>query len=532
MADDAPRGGGGEGDDGVTTDALERALETLPLTNAGPGGAAAVLREGQVLARHAWGWADVDRRIPFTPATLFRICSITKQFTCGLVLDSFADPSVLDDDVRAMMPLLAGEAPRAVDLANNQSGLRDYWATAMLCGSPIEAPFGDEDARRLIGLTRSLHFAPGTRYSYCNQNFRILGDIVAGRAGRGLGELLRSRIFDRAGMPSALLAAETSALPDGTVGYEGTLEGGFRPAVNRILWTGDAGIGASLDDMIAWERFIDTTRDDAEGLYRRLSVPQLFRDGTKAKYGFGLAQDEVLGHKGTSHGGGLRGWRSFRFNLPGPRISVVVMFNHMADPRAAALDLLRTIVDSPPKPARPEAPSLPWGGVFIEPETGLVVRVDTVPEGKVRVHFTQTPETLEPAGEDEAKGGATQLARSEDGVRFTREGDNLSSVLTPAEGTPAPDVAGTYRCAEYDATLTCIASGGGTYGAFAGFLGQGVMHVMAPVGRDLWRMPMPRALDHSPPGDWTIRVQRDGSGQAAGLEVGCWLARRIPFVRV
>ncbi len=80
---------------------LDRALAALPRAYPGPGGAVAVLRDGEVLARHAWGWADAEQRIAFTPGTLFRICSITKQFTCALVLGAFPDPSVLDEDVRA-----------------------------------------------------------------------------------------------------------------------------------------------------------------------------------------------------------------------------------------------------------------------------------------------------------------------------------------------------------------------------------------------------------------------------------------------
>ena len=75
---------------------LDRALGLLPRAYPGPGAAVAVLRDSEVLARHAWGWANAERRIAFTPQTLFRICSITKQFTCALVLDAFPDPSVLD----------------------------------------------------------------------------------------------------------------------------------------------------------------------------------------------------------------------------------------------------------------------------------------------------------------------------------------------------------------------------------------------------------------------------------------------------
>ena len=138
-----------------------------------------------------------------------------------MVLDAFPDPSVLDGDVRARLPRWSSRAPGALHLCHNQSGLRDYWAVAMLHGSPAEAPFGDTEAARVIAGTRTLQFAPGTRYSYVNQNFRMLSDILQERTGRSFAELLRTRIFDRAGMETALLAADTRAMPDGTRGLRG-----------------------------------------------------------------------------------------------------------------------------------------------------------------------------------------------------------------------------------------------------------------------------------------------------------------------
>ncbi|HZL00979.1 MAG TPA: D-aminopeptidase, partial [Caulobacteraceae bacterium] len=330
---------------------LDRALEALPRAYPGPGGAVAVLRDGEVLVRHAWGWANAERRIAFTPRTLFRMCSITKQFTCALVLDAYPDPSALDGEVRARLPRLEQQAPGALHLCHNQSGLRDYWALAMLHGSPAEAPFGDQEAGRVIAGARTLQFAPGTRYSYANQNFRILADILEARTGRGFGELLRDRIFDPAGMQSAFLAADTRAMPDGAQGYEGTQANGFRAAENRILWTGDAGIGTSLDDMIAWERWIDATRDDAGGLYRRLCAPVAFADGAGSEYGFGLGRRPELKRAVTGHGGALRGWRSHRLYARSERISVVVMFNHLADAHDAAVDLFAAVLDEDRPPS-------------------------------------------------------------------------------------------------------------------------------------------------------------------------------------
>ena len=515
---------------------LDRAIDSLPRNFPGPGGALAVLRDGEVLVRHAWGWANAERRIAFTPRSLFRLCSVTKQFTCGLILDTFPDPSVLDGDVRARLPLLEQTAPGALHLCHNQSGLRDYWAVAMLHGSPAEAPFGDLEAAQIIGATRQLQFVPGSRYSYCNQNFRILSDILQERTGRSFAELLRSRIFEPAGMSSAILAADTRAMPDGTEGYEGTPAGGFRAAENRIVWTGDAGLGASLDDMIAWERHIDATRDEPDSLYRRLSRPVSFADGPLAAYGFGLSRSTEFGRAATGHGGALRGWRVHRLHLAAERISVVVMFNHLSDARAAALDLLAGFLgEERPKPDA-AIPAPKWLGSYREPETGLAVRIAAAGAGQIRLRYGHSAEELNLQADGSASNASgTSLSFGDDGLRMDRPQENQSSRLRPCEAAPAPtttDAVGRYRCAELDAELTVADSGGVLYGGFSGFLGQGRMELLEPVGQDVWTLPCYRALDHTPPGDWTLAFRRGPAGKVEGVEVGCWLARHIPYERV
>lgn len=513
------------------TTRLDRAVEALPRTYPGPGGAVAVLRQGEVLVRHAWGWANAERRIPFTPGTLFRMCSITKQFTCAVVLDAFPDPSVLDDDVRARLPLLESAAPGAVHLCHNQSGLRDYWAVAMLHGSPVEAPFGDHEAARVIAGTRTLHFAPGTRYSYVNQNFRMLSDIVQDRTGRSFAELLRTRIFDRVGMGSALLAADTRAMPDGTAGYEGTPAGGFRAAENRIVWTGDAGLGASLDDMIAWERHIDATREDENGLYSRLSRPVTFADGTPAAYGFGLSRGNELGRAVTGHGGALRGWRSHRLYVPSERVSVVVTFNHLSDAHDAAVDMLAAVLGEERPPATSAVASPDWVGAYIDPDTELSARIDMA-DGKLRLRYGHFPDLLDLQPDGTASNASVRLRPGDDGLCMDRSHENLSTCLRRCDGAVANDVTGRYRCDELDAELTITDAGNVLYGAFSGFLGQGRMELLGSVAGDLWVLPCPRALDHTPPGDWTLNFRRDGSGRVVAANVGCWLARRLNYVRI
>lgn len=512
---------------------LDHTIDALPLRYPGPGGAVALLRDGKVLVRHAWGWANAERRIPFTPQSLFRMCSITKQFACALVLDAVGDPSALDNDVRRHLPLLAEQAPPALRLCHNQSGLRDYWAVAMLQGSPAEAPFGDDEAHTIIGSSRTLQFAPGSRYSYCNQNFRLLSDILQERTGRSFAELLRSRIFDRVGMETAFLAADTRAMPDGTEGYEGSQAGGFRAAENRIIWTGDAGLGASLDDMIAWERHIDATREDATALPTRMSKPTTFADGNPAAYGFGLTRSTEFGRAAIGHGGALRGWRSHRLYLPAERISVVAMFNHLSDTRSAALDLLAAILgEEKPKPD-PKRAAPAWLGNYVEPETGLAVRIEAGAPGQVRLRYGHSPEELDLQGDGGAR-STSGLALSSDGsaVRMERPAENHVSALQPCSGKGGRDVTGRYRSQELAAELSVIDTGGALYGAFSGFLGQSRMELLNPVGPDVWTLPCHRALDHTAPGDWTLAFRRGTDGRSNSVQVGCWLARGLVYERV
>lgn len=510
--------------------AIDRAIADLATQFKGPGGAVAVLKDGAVIARHAWGFADLEQRLPFAPETLFPICSISKQFTCALLLDRFADTSLLDAALRARLPKLQDTPPRVVDLCHNQSGLRDYWALTVLCGARPEGPFRPTDAAELIGRTRSLHFPAGTQYSYCNNNFRLISDLIESDLNREFGTLLRDRILAPAGMETARLNPETGRLPGGIIGYEGNEAFGFIPAVNNIHWTGDAGMVASLDDMIAWEKFIDRTRDDAKGLYRRFSARPNFADGRKASYGFGLAHMDSNGVALTGHGGALRGFRSQRLHAAAERLSVVVFFNHQASAREAAFRVLRAALGQKEPMVKDVAYDPKWTGAYFDPETSLLLDVGKGgKDGQLSARFTTDAEMLDLTGAGKAASPGMTLERDGDLLQLSRPIDNLHGVLRRVAGEARTDIAGHYGSTELDAMLEITQTGSAFYGAFEGFLGKGAMQPLFPVGPDIWRLPCQRSMDAPAPGDWTLAFERDGGGRLTGVTVGCWLARKVKF---
>ena len=512
----------------VDRTALTRALDLLPQRHKGPGGVAGVVLDGKVIARRAWGHASMESRLPMTAQTLLPICSVSKQFTCALLLDQIADPASLDPFVADYLPGFTDPLPTVQNLADNQSGLRDYWALSVLHGAFPEQHFRRSDALPLLARMKTGHFPPGTSYSYCNNNFRILAELISRASGQDFASLLQSRLFDPAGMTTAALLPDTRVNVGGVAGYEGNDAEGFLPAQNGIWWQGDAGISASLDDMLAWERHIDNTRDDPAGLYNRLSQQPHFADGSKASYGNGLSHAEVAGRATTGHGGAIRGFRAHRRHVASERLSVIVMFNHEADAHGAALGLIEAAFGH----VVPDtgAAVVGWNGLWLDDSNGLLLRL-TAEGAALRLDYGTTPVRLKIGADGVPRAGGITLARLGDTVVMQRPDENqmvTSRPLIPTDQADITPVTGRYWSDELQATLEIGGNDGAAWAGFDGMLGRGPVERMYPVAADVWIIPTRRSMDASPPGDWTVQVRRTGD-RVTGLTLGCWLARNITY---
>lgn len=515
----------------INTAALNAALDALPKRFPGPGGVAGVVFQGKVIAARAWGYKDLDSAAPMTARTRLPICSISKQFTCQVLLATLGDPAAHDGKVAAYLPKFTGTLPTLRQLCDNQSGLRDYWALTVLQGAMAEQPFRREDALPLIARMKTGHFPPGTAYSYCNCNFRIVSEIIEAETGADLESLYRRHVWGPAGMKTAVLTSDTSQPEDGVTGYEGNSATGWFPAENRIFWIGDAGISASLDDMLAYEAWIDATRDDPQSLYRRVSEQAHYADGLPADYGYGIAREEVAGRVFTGHAGALRGFRAQRLNARDARLSVVVLFNHEGDPHGAAVGLIEAALGH--TPAAPGVVPDGHDGQWLA-EDGLLVGLAAARRGINLSYNGWGPDLLDLAADGSLASPKVTVRR--DGARLvmTRRGDNTVSVLEPLPVVDVADgkgIAGRWHSPELEADLVIEARDGGVYARFEGMLGAGRMERMAPAGKDVWTLSTRRSMDAPAPGDWTATVRRDSDGRATGLTLGCWLARGVDYRR-
>jgi D-alanyl-D-alanine carboxypeptidase len=211
---------------------LQRNADRLIATSGIPGVVTVVERNGRRTAVSS-GLADVARRRPMRPTDRFWIGSTTKAFVATVVMQLVAEERLgLDDTVEELLPgrIGEGERIRLRNLLNHTSGIPEYmrmdpWATAVSRNPRVVIP-----AHRLVSAAGrvGLDFEPGTRASYSNTNYLVLGEVLERETGRPIARLLRSRIFGPLGLRSTGFESGRAAVGGNRVrGYEVS---GPRPA--------------------------------------------------------------------------------------------------------------------------------------------------------------------------------------------------------------------------------------------------------------------------------------------------------------
>jgi CubicO group peptidase (beta-lactamase class C family) len=316
-----------------------------------PGAAVLVLREGQPLLRRGYGLADMDAGIPVTPATNFRLASVSKQFTAAAIVLLAQDGKLsLDDPVRKWLPSL----PEVADpitlrhLLTHGSGLVDY---EDLMAPDAVAQVHDIDVLHLLEREHRLYFAPGSDYRYSNGAYALLALIVGKASGQGFASFLHQRIFEPLGMAHTVAyESGISTVANRAYGHslvDGQWQRTDQSSTSAVL--GDGGIYSSIDDLSKWDAALyddrllsDASRADAFALHTPIH-DEADVDG----YGYGWRiHGEVLWHSGETIGG-----RNVIVRWPKRHFTVVVLTNRNdPEPYRLALKIADLYLpDSPPR---------------------------------------------------------------------------------------------------------------------------------------------------------------------------------------
>jgi len=305
-----------------------------------PGACVAVIHHGAAVFRRAYGLADLENRVAATPATNYRLASMTKQFTAAAILLLAQDRRLsIDDPVRRWLPSLpdAADRIRIRHLLAHTSGLTDF-EDLVPRGSTRQ--LHDGDVLALLEAENRTYFAPGTSFRYSNSGYVLLA-LIAGRAARlEFASFLRERIFQPLDMRATVaFQAGISEVPHRAYGYSAAGGDGVLLAAGGAdsPWMradqsltsatlGDGGIYSSIDDLVKWDAALYDHRLLSAASLRLAFTPAAATPDPLVQYGFGWrVSGAMLWHSGES-----TGFRHVILRFPEIHLTVIVLTNRDA----------------------------------------------------------------------------------------------------------------------------------------------------------------------------------------------------------
>jgi CubicO group peptidase (beta-lactamase class C family) len=309
-----------------------------------PGAAVLVIKDGQPVVRKGYGLAVLEDATPVTPASNFRLASVSKQFTAtAILLLAEQDKLAIDDPLARWLPSLPATTKPVTlrQLLSHTSGLLDY---EDLMDPADTRQVHDIDVLRILETQDRTYFAPGSDYRYSNSGYALLALVVEKASGQDYPGFLRQHIFEKLGMTNTHARTDDGpAIPARAYGYshkDGQWQRTDQSTTSAVL--GDGGIYSSLDDLSKWDAALYDER-----LLKATSWAQAFSPATKtseadvAGYGFGWRiNGDALWHSGESIG-----FRNVMIRYPKHRLTVIVLSNRNDPaPYLLALEIARHLL--------------------------------------------------------------------------------------------------------------------------------------------------------------------------------------------
>jgi CubicO group peptidase (beta-lactamase class C family) len=286
-------------------------------------GTVLVASGNDILLNKGYGYADVEWNVPNIPEAKFRLGSITKQFTAAsiMLLQERGKLNVHDlVDKYMPNPPAAWAHITIFNLLTHTSGIPNFTSFAEY---PKIEPF-PQTPEQLVGLFRDkpLDFPPGTKWSYSNSNYVLLGYLLEKISGENYAKFLKENIFDPLGMKDTGYDSNSAIIPDRASGYSPTTNG-FENAgyINMTVPFAAGALYSTTGDLLRWEQGLFGGKVLSAESLKQMTTP------FKNDYAFGLEVRRANGQEVIEHDGGIEGFNTHLAHYPADKVTLVVLSN-------------------------------------------------------------------------------------------------------------------------------------------------------------------------------------------------------------
>lgn len=296
----------------------------------GPGGVALVVKDGKTIYRKAFGMANLELGVKMTPDNIFRIGSVTKQFTASAIMKLVDEGKInLNDDITKYIEDYPthGHKITIEHLLTHTSGIKSYtgmkkWTT--------EVHKKDFTIEELIDYFKSqaMDFAPGEEFKYNNSGYILLGYIIEQVSGQTYSEYINDNIFKPLKMKNSSYDSTSTIIINRAPGY-GKEDDSYKNA-DFLSMTQPYAAGSLLstvDDLYTWYHAVMNDQVMSTSSRERAHNTYTLNNDKETGYGYGWSIGNIQGSPQVEHGGGINGFLSASIYLTEEKLFVAILSN-------------------------------------------------------------------------------------------------------------------------------------------------------------------------------------------------------------
>ncbi|HEX9166932.1 MAG TPA: serine hydrolase domain-containing protein, partial [Gemmatimonadales bacterium] len=238
----------------------------------------AVARGDRIVVARGYGHADLEHRTPATPATMYQIGSLTKQFTALAVMQLVEQGKVrLDADYTTYLPdsPVKGRRLTVAQLLDHTSGLKNYTALGpAYMQDTFRLDLSADRMARLIAA-QPFDFEPGADWDYTNSGYFLAGMLVEKVSGMPYADYVRKHIAERAGLSSTEYCDMAAIRPGRAKGYQAAQSGGLEnaPPISMTVPYAAGALCSTALDLVKYQRALVSGRLARPASYQRMVQP-------------------------------------------------------------------------------------------------------------------------------------------------------------------------------------------------------------------------------------------------------------------
>lgn len=284
-------------------------------------GTALVAQKGKILLEKGYGYKNKSEGTFNDANTIFQIGSITKQFTSTIILQLAEKKQLnLQDRLSKYFPdFPKGDSITIEHLLTHTSGVYNYTNDADFMKASSEKIIS-RDSLIARFKNKPLDFEPGTKWSYSNSGYILLGAIIEKVTGKTYFRVVRENIFQSLGMDHSGFDFTDLKSPDKAIGYSQDFSMAVGIVDSSVSFAAGS-IYSTVGDLYKWDRALYTNE-----VVSQTSLEKAFTE-YKSSYGYGWFIREAYGKKTVGHPGGITGFSSFMMRVPEEESFVILLSN-------------------------------------------------------------------------------------------------------------------------------------------------------------------------------------------------------------